>query len=240
MHISSLKNFFPKNFILCLSTIKNLYLVRFAVKSYSQEGEDIILNRIFNKNKGFFVDVGAHHPFRFSNTYFFYKKGWRGINIDAAPGSMKLFNKFRKRDINLELAINSKRQKMDFFIFEEGALNSFSQELSEKRMAAGFPLKYKTEIVTSTLEEVLNAHNSEFETIDFLSIDVEGSDLDVLRSNDFKKYRPKVIIVEVLNKGFKEVLESGINRFLEEQHYVLRAKSINSVFYTDSLVKNFL
>ena len=64
--------------------------------SYSQEGEDLVLRKIFKKqDKGFYVDVGAHHPKRFSNTFLLYKKGWNGINIDATPGSMKLFNKFR-------------------------------------------------------------------------------------------------------------------------------------------------
>ena len=70
---------------------------------YSQNGEDLILNRFLeNKKNGFYIDIGAHHPIRFSNTYLFYKKGWRGINIDAMPGSMDLFNKIRSRDINIE------------------------------------------------------------------------------------------------------------------------------------------
>lgn len=89
-----------------LSLFKNLYITRFHHKSYSQEGEDMILSRIFgDKKNGFYVDVGAHHPFRFSNTYLFYKRGWLGINIDAMPGSMRLFDRFRKNDINIESAI---------------------------------------------------------------------------------------------------------------------------------------
>ena len=76
--------------------------------SYSQEGEDRILQRLFeNQTPGFYVDIGAHHPRRFSNTYIFYKQGWRGINVDATPGSMFLFRVFRKRDINLEIAVDA-------------------------------------------------------------------------------------------------------------------------------------
>ena len=68
----------------------------------------MILIRIFsNKSHGFFIDVGAHHPKRLSNTYYFYKRGWRGVNIDAMPGSMREFSKFRKRDINLEIPIGN-------------------------------------------------------------------------------------------------------------------------------------
>ena len=79
------------------------------VRSWSQEGEDMILHRIFGgKKSGFYVDVGAHHPKRFSNTYFFYCHGWRGINIDAMPGRMKLFNQWRPKDINLEMGVAEK------------------------------------------------------------------------------------------------------------------------------------
>src|SRR5437868_6288327 len=80
---------------------------RHVVMSYSQDGEDLVLSRFLSsENKGFYVDVGAHHPTRFSNTYFFYKKGWRGINIDAMPGSMIAFDKMRPRDTNVEAAIS--------------------------------------------------------------------------------------------------------------------------------------
>jgi hypothetical protein len=91
-----LSMFLPRTIINSLTLIKNNYFDGYAIKSYSQEGEDMILQRIFeNQPCGFYVDVGAHHPKRFSNTYFFYKKGWRGINIEAMVGSRQLFNKMR-------------------------------------------------------------------------------------------------------------------------------------------------
>jgi hypothetical protein len=87
----------------------------FALTSYSQEGEDLILRKIFeNQQQGFYIDVGAHHPKRFSTTYVFYKHGWRGINIDAMPDSLKVFNKFRKRDINLEKAFSDKKERLTY------------------------------------------------------------------------------------------------------------------------------
>ena len=124
----------PKNLVEKLSIIKNNYFDGYARKSYSQEGEDMILRRLFEKQKtGFYVDVGAHHPKRFSNTLFFYKKGWHGINIDAMPNSMSLFDKIRPRDINLEVPISEKKQKLKYYMFNEPALNGFSKELAEKR-----------------------------------------------------------------------------------------------------------
>jgi len=85
----------------------------YALKSYSQEGEDMILRRLFeNQERGLYVDIGAYHPKKFSNTYFFYRAGWIGINVDAMPGSMKKFRSRRPRDINIEAAISDKREEL--------------------------------------------------------------------------------------------------------------------------------
>ena len=100
------KKIIPQKYHEIILGIRNGFLDGYSLKSYSQEGEDMILKRFFEgKQRGFYVDVGSHHPKRFSNTYFFYKTGWRGINIDPMPGSMKLFDKIRTRDINLECGI---------------------------------------------------------------------------------------------------------------------------------------
>ncbi|MCP2732462.1 FkbM family methyltransferase, partial [Symplocastrum sp. BBK-W-15] len=99
--------------------------------SYSQEGEDMIISRFFEgKKQGFYVDVGAHHPQRFSNTYRFYLQGWRGINIDAMPGSMEIFNKIRANDINLEISISDCNQILTYYEFNEPALNGFCADIS--------------------------------------------------------------------------------------------------------------
>ncbi|MCJ0742379.1 hypothetical protein [Pedobacter montanisoli] len=103
-------------------------------EAYSQEGEDLVLARIFeHQQKGFYVDVGALHPKRFSNTFKFYKQGWRGINIDAMPGSMLEFDKVRPLDINIETPISNKNETLNYYIFNEPALNTFSKELAEER-----------------------------------------------------------------------------------------------------------
>ena len=100
----------------------------YSTLSYSQEGEDLILKRLFDgQKKGLYVDVGAHHPKRFSNTYLFYKMGWRGINIDAMPGSMEKFKEVRPEDINIEAAISDKDELLTYYIFNESALNTFSK-----------------------------------------------------------------------------------------------------------------
>ncbi|MDX9799068.1 MAG: hypothetical protein RBT05_09445 [Bacteroidales bacterium] len=94
----------PKAFV--DKTLRKTNFMGFGSISFSQEGEDMLLSKLFELNeKGFFVDIGAHHPIRFSNTYKLYLKGWRGINIDAMPNSMDLFKKYRSEDINLEIPI---------------------------------------------------------------------------------------------------------------------------------------
>ena len=114
MLVYTLKQILPRRVWEWLKRARQRILGRRAYMnpSYSIEGEDRIVRTLLwrKHDKGFYVDVGAHHPFRFSNTYLFYTQGWSGINIDATPGSMKAFNKYRPRDINLEVGVGRGRK----------------------------------------------------------------------------------------------------------------------------------
>lgn len=206
----------------------------YALRSYSQEGEDMILRRIFeNKSDGFYIDVGAHHPKRFSNTFFFYKKGWRGINIDAMPDSMRSFRKERPRDISIEVPISAESKTMTYYIFNEPALNGFDARLSKEREVenSNYKVIQTVNLKTRRIDEVLNEYLPPGQVIDFLSIDVEGLDFEVLQSNDWAKYKPEVILVEVLGSSLASIADSEITEFLSEHDYVLYAKSVNTVVY---------
>src|SRR5215207_3271493 len=99
---------------------------RYAVSSYAQEGEDLVLRRLFEeRTTGFFVDVGAHHPRRFSNTYLFYRAGWRGINVEPNPDLTPLFARERPRDVTLQLGVSDVPGMLTYFRFNDGALNTF-------------------------------------------------------------------------------------------------------------------
>lgn len=228
----------PKKIKDRLIYFKNNYFDGYALKSYSQEGEDMILRRLFEGQKtGFYVDVGAHHPKRFSNTYFFYKQGWQGINIDAMPGSMVLFNKFRKRDINIEIPISDVKETLTYYIFNEPALNTFSKELTKERDGKrSYFIESTKDIETSTLTDILNNYLPLNQNIDFLTIDVEGWDFNVLKSNDFSKYRPRVILIEVLGTSLADIEEEHITNYLLSLDYSFYAKSINTVFFIDNNV----
>lgn len=231
-----IKSVFPKKAITLILNFKLNYLDGHALKSYSQEGEDMILRRLFEKQKtGFYVDVGAHHPKRFSNTFFFYKKGWRGINIDAMPGSMKAFNRFRPRDINIEIPVSDRKQTLTYYAFNEPALNGFSKELSEERDGKGsYFIEFTKEIETSTLDEILREYLPNNQKIDFLSIDVEGLDFMVLKSNDFEVFRPKVILVEVLGSSLKSISDNEVTKYLKENGYDIYAKAVNTVIFIEN------
>lgn len=164
------------------------------------------------QTKGFYVDVGAHHPTRFSNTYFFYLNGWRGINIEPTPGTSRLFNRYRPRDKNLEIGIATVKSRRTFFMFNESALNTFDESNAIRTLeSTSYSLISKQDIQVKPLSEVLSDHLSESQEIDFLSIDAEGSDVDVLHSNDWHRYRPKVVLFEDngVAKGEDERLASG-------------------------------
>ena len=200
---------------------------------YSQEGEDILLNRYFHwKKNGFFIDVGAHHPQRFSNTYFFYKLGWRGINIDAMPGSMKPFQELRPEDINIEQPVSDEEAELTYHIFSDPALNGFSAELSAGRNTKEFFLKEKIQLRTRRLDDILSEHVPSGTKIDFISVDVEGLDLQVLKSNDWNLYRPEFVLVECLKTGTLSELEGNETAiYLKSLGYEPVSKLMNTVFF---------
>ncbi|MDB9454093.1 FkbM family methyltransferase [Dolichospermum circinale CS-541/06] len=206
----------------------------FMLRSYSQEGEDMILRRLFEKQSdGFYVDVGAHHPKRFSNTFIFYSKGWKGINIDAMPGSMKAFNKQRPRDKNLEISIAKEQKNLTYFQFNEPALNGFCKELAVSRdgSSSAYKIISKQNIEAYPLSVILDQHLDTDQSIDFLSVDVEGLDLEVLQSNDWLKFRPKVVLVEILDSSLDTIQNDAVYQFLTAHNYHLYAKAVNTVFF---------
>lgn len=207
----------------------------YKTTSYSQEGEDLILSRLFEgKSTGFYVDVGAHHPRRFSNTYLFYKRGWRGINIEPNPDVSALFKRYRKRDINVTLGIANTTDELVYFMFNDPALNTFDQALSEGRQSDQYYVVSRQTIPVRPLAVVLQKYLPAGAQIDFMSIDVEGYDLEVLESNDWSRFRPNCILVEDENFSIANIYEEPVNQLMTRQRYSLFAKSFNTLFYTNN------
>lgn len=204
-------------------------------KSYAQDGEDMLLSSSFDdlggRSKGFFIDIGALHPFRFSNTAHFYENGWNGINIEPTPNAIEQFIKYRKRDINLNIGIGAKRNKLKFYCFDEPALNSFSEELSKERNDNTiYKIKEVKEILLYPLGEILDKYLPKGQHIDFMSIDVEGLDLEVLSSNNWEKYKPEFILAEDIIV-FDKLDQSEVYRYLKGKGYILEAKTLRTMLF---------
>lgn len=217
-----------------LKFIKNKVFDGHAVKSYAQEGEDLVLARILgnlNISTGFFVDIGAHHPTRFSNTYYFYRKGWRGINVDALPGTKKLFNRMRPRDISIECGVGAKKGTLKYFLFNEPALNTFSEKEAVKKNIHPYHIVETLEIPVVTLKQILDEHLPTESQIDFMTIDVEGFDHEVISSNDWSRYRPSVILVELLNTEIELLGKHPTSQLLRSHNYRAFAKTYNTFFF---------
>ena len=160
--------------------------------SYSYGGIDsLILNIFKNQKNGFYLDIGCGHPIKNNNTYLLNKKGWSGINIDLDNENIDLFNSYRKRDINLATAVSDKEGETDlYFYHSKSALNTISKENADFQKAKVSTIK---KIKTQTINKIIELSPYKDKKIDFLSIDVEGSELSILKNFDFKKYSPKVI-----------------------------------------------
>jgi FkbM family methyltransferase len=161
--------------------------------SYSQFGEDAFLNALFHgKERGFYVDVGAYHPYLLSNTYLFYKRGWRGINIEPNPDHFLLFPSRRPRDININVAVSTCEGVVPFTC--NGAYSGIDDHThlyKRSDLAAK-----KVSVKAMPLAKILDGYMSKGTSIDFLSVDCEGHDVEVLASNNWTKYRPAVVLVE--------------------------------------------
>ena len=201
-----------------------------SISAYSQEGEDMILRRFFSdKRDGFYIDVGSYHPRRFSNSYYFYRKGWSGLTIDAAPGVKSLFDRARPRDINIQAALSKDGRELNFRTFNEPAFNTFIDDNVRVALAQGYYVIEEWALKTSRLAEIL-IENVRSE-IDFMSIDVEGMDLEVLQGNDWGKFRPKIVLVETFGSDVAGVLESPTHAYMASIRYILCAKTINTAIY---------
>jgi len=192
--------------------------------SYSQQCEDLTVARYFAGRPplGFYVDVGAHHPVDKSNTYAFYRQGWNGINIDANPDAIDLFKSRRPHDINILAAISEYPGEHVYTRFQNSAFNTLDTDVASAVAASGQKIIGEITVNTRTLRSVLDEHIPKGQTIDFLSVDVEGFDLEVLRSNDWAHYRPTVVVIECLDmyqhKCFGDI---PVYSFMVSQGYTL-------------------
>ena len=186
-------------------------------KTYSLLGEDLEALKFFkNKKKGFYVDIGCYHPTHINNTYLLYKKGWNGINIDVSQFSIDLFKFMRPDDLNYKCAVSETKKKVNLYYQKEHSQLTSINKLTAKKFIKG---RLKKKIINSySLEEIFSWGKYKDYEIDFLDVDVEGADLQVLKGLNFSKRKPKLICIEIHQKNFKK---HKIYRFLIKKKYKL-------------------
>ena len=224
---------FKKVFLYYNLYIRNLKF--FFKSSQSQFGEDKKIIKLFHKNKkGIYLDVGCFHPIRLNNTYLMYKLDWKGINIDLNPLSIELFNVARPNDINICAALSSKKStETVYFDHSLSSLNTISKEhIFFLKKAFGLNKLEKRKIKTITLTSILK--KNKIRKIDFMNIDIEGSELKVLKTINFNYFDIKVICIEVLNQFFTKrdnINKDKIIKILKRNNYTLKFKTFaNYVF----------
>lgn len=229
----SIKNFIKK--LLTFVTIRSNILNQYEKVSFSQSGEDIIIEYLFGLrkiDKPTYLDIGAYHPVAANNTYKFFLKGAKGVNIDANPAAIENFIVTRPTDINLNIGIGKSEGEFDFYIMEDAALNTFSLEEKTSLEKMSNRLKEVKKIKMVPVNNVLKEYFDN-RSPDLISIDAEGVDFDIVKSLDFNKYAPKVICIESINytpdgTGTKRL---DLCKFIEQVGFFEYANTnINSIF----------
>ena len=199
-----LSNLAPARWRYPLSELKRAV---FGYKTYAQFGEDQVLAELFkDTSHGVYVDVGAHHPTRYSNTFLLYKKGWHGVNIDPNPRAIELFKKARPRDTNLACGVGN-AGTLTYYRFSDPAVNTFvAQEAGKWKQKKFLAFLGTTQVEVKPLAALVQG------PIDLLTIDAEGMDLEVLQSWGWHDY-PRIVVVEGERAG----------EFLIQKGYTLRA-----------------
>jgi len=195
--------------------------------SWSQDGEDVVLMDLA-QDPGVYVDVGAHHPTRFSVTRHLYEAGWRGVNIDASPGFASLFDAARPQDTNVEALVGHPGIRT-FHRFVDPAYSTLDPDIARELRNRGVELVGVEEVEVQSLSSILNKVLTP-QPIGLLSIDVEGADLEVLQSHDFVAYPPERILVEC-PVSVDELPAMDIHTFLASKGYSATALLKRSVLY---------
>ena len=204
----------------------NIYIRNFKfLKNGAQSGEDKYIIKLFDEDfKGKFLDIGCYHPTRHNNTYELYKKGWSGINIDLNPLTIELFDFMRPKDVNINIGISDKDAEKELYFIDEldtqNTIDKNQLEFLKKHHNINQDQITVKKIQTKNLETILNEY--EFYNIDFMNLDIEGHELQVLKTLDFKKIKIKYLCVEMIEHNEESILNvKNMKDLLKENNFKL-------------------
>jgi len=203
--------------------------------SFSQFGEDVLLQNMMPQNRGFYVDVGAYQPARGSNTYKLYLKGWSGVTIEPNPDVASAFKKIRPRDTHVTAGVAKSASVLTYHRFSNPIVNNFNADLQPRD---GLTVLERVPVECAPLTDILDEHCRD-RRIDLLNVDCESYDLQALESLDWARYRPTVVIVEDFEQ-FRTGIEGDgaptpIRSFLAEQQYAFASQAVFSSLFVDRL-----
>lgn len=203
-----------------------------AKTSYSFEGQDLIASTILRKiKKGFYIDVGCNHPIRINDTYKFYNSGWNGILVEPLKNFNKLYKKYRKKDVYYNCLVGLKK-KYNLCVFEQSGLSS-NHPPTIRRYKKRFKSVGNLNIEAKKLSEIIEDYRTKKKIkpkINLIKIDIEGNEMDVLKSLDLKKYLPDLLQIELKNFNLNKI-DNKIHNYLVSNNYRLVCKSLLDTFY---------
>ena len=205
-----------------LYLLRKVFLTRSSRRYWSQYGEDIVLDRVLNLRKpGFYVDVGCYHPVKNNNTFKLYRRGWRGVNLDIDDLKIAAFQLRRPGDLNLVRCVSEREGTIRVYSPGPYSLNQTADPAVALKMRQRGARLTEREVPSFTLNTILDQSQFKGQRINLLSIDVEGHELAVLRSLDFDRYQPCVIIIESHLRSLEELMASEELVFLTTKGYTM-------------------
>ncbi|MEO8405243.1 MAG: FkbM family methyltransferase [Chitinophagaceae bacterium] len=206
--------------------------------SFSQAGEDQVIRYLINDCLKIpdptYLEIGTHHPLYGNNTYYFYSRGCKGVCVEPDVRWAPLIRKYRKRDVFLQAGVStSKETSATFYIFPTGysGWNTLEKEEAENRQAQTNIKFQEVTVPLVNINDIIRDHFPTWPTI--ISIDVEGLDLDILKSMDFDKYKPEIICAESITFSTTND-QSKINDIaafmLSKGYFVFADTYVNTIF----------
>lgn len=205
---------------------------------FGQYAEDTLVRKHFKirKEKGECLDIGAYHPFRFNNTAYFWINGWKCINVDANPNSIEKFNRHRPTDTNINAAVIPEKQiikgvkEIELFIDnqDKDGLSPTGTIINKNDS------KKSIKVSTLSINEILSKHCSH--NLQYVNIDIEGADKEVLYDFDFKNFKPRVFTIEEHSREIAEINDGDITNFMRINGYLFHSRAdVTSVYVNKNI-----
>ncbi len=213
------------------------YLLAPYKMSYSQCAEDLLLAqacKALGITKPFYVDIGANDPVLLSNTYLFYRQGCRGICVEPNPVLCAKIRSKRPYDIAIEAGMGASLGSADYYMFDKHVLNTFSKIEAAESVKMGYPIKRTAVAELIDFSSIVEKYK--IDRIDILSLDIEGLDLDILKTIDYEAVRPKLICVETkkFTDRVGDMSGSETAAFLKGKGYALLCSTLLNTIFVDS------